>query len=193
MGADINIFVESPEFDVNSLIKYIKKYADDIAYDINHILAKKQVEEARRICETAISHFYGDYTPRLYKRTGSLFYAYDVGIRGGDTFVFDIGSELMNLYGNHHQSNDIVFDATFMHGYHGGHQRSDGKYYWRFPSPKNAQLLGITPYITWYPFGPAPKSTPPYEEILNRWRIFLSKKYTAIKEEAIKNVINNYF
>lgn len=41
MGADINIFVESPEFDVNALIKYIKKYADDIAYDVNHILAKK--------------------------------------------------------------------------------------------------------------------------------------------------------
>lgn len=148
----------------------ILKNVSKIVYEINEIMAKDQYEHAQQICKDAIDTWYGSYGPLAYERKYSLYNAYDIGIRG-DTFVFEIGSDMM---GYHHQSNDYVFDITFKQGLHGGP-------IWRTPIP----------VFTW-PLCGAPVSVSPYEMISSRWDEYLNGIYITRQNQALITVLSKY-
>lgn len=94
------------------------------------------------------------------------------------------------MSGGHRVGNDYIYNVMFKKGYHGGAPHNGG-YYWRFPSPQTAAELGVPPFAVWYPWGPAPQSGAPWDQIQAEWMTYINGEgkqllLNAIISEAAK-------
>lgn len=160
---------------------YLEKNYKKIFREIMRELLPIAYDEADRITTEAVNAFYEDFTPNKYHRKEDLKNAFDFGISDGWNFKFALGSDFMKY--KHHQSNDLVYDIAFEHGYHGGSWGIDknGEIaavpYWRTPAP------GFT---HWYPPGyPAPQSAAPRDYIIREWNSFARNVFRPMLEEKI--------
>lgn len=147
----------------------------------------KAINKAKMIVRGAVDDYYESYSPVVYQRQESLYSVMNVELTGDG---FDLLFSAANLSGGHRVGNDYIYDVMFKKGYHGGAPHNGG-YYWRFPSPQTASSFGIPPYITWYPFGPAPQSASPWEQIQADWYDYINTEgkrllLNAIVSEAVK-------
>lgn len=146
----------------------------------------KMVRQADLIVKTAIDSYYDSYEPHIYKRKESLYSVFQVELTStGFNLVFD-GS---NIHGDHRVNNDYIYDVMFKKGYHGGAPHN-GNYYWRFPSPQFASEMGVPPYITWYPFGPAVQTESPWERIQAEWAIYSNTEGKQLLLKAFQSEID---
>ena len=82
--------------------KYAKKYKNELENNIEHI----------------IDLFYEDYEPKSgYDRKGDLYNTYEI-IAEPRKWGVRYGSEYMHF--SHHQSNEFIYENSFVNGYHGG-------------------------------------------------------------------------
>ena len=145
----------------------------------------KMIRQADLIVKTAIDSYYDSYEPHIYQRQESLYSAFQVELtHAGFDLVFDEG----NMRGGHRISNEYIYDVMFKKGYHGGAPHN-GNYYWRYPSPQFASELGIPPYITWYPFGPAIQTESPWERIQAEWETYRNTEGKQLLLKAFQNEI----
>lgn len=191
--SEVNIEVEYDftEDEYSKMFAFLKKYADQIAYDINEKLARECYKMAKKITTDAIDAFYGAYSPHLYKRTGSLYDIFDIQVIGDD-FIFAVDDDLMGW----HRSNEAVLELDFFRGYHGGSR-------WRTPPRPGVVVEAVTddgePFTAfaehswqfWHPT-PAARSYPPYESIKMRWNAFLNGKYKQLKKQVLAEVTAKY-
>lgn len=146
----------------------------------------KMARQADLIVKTAIDSYYDSYEPRIYQRQESLYSVFQVELTStGFDLVFDGG----NMRGSHRVDNEYIYDVMFKKGYHGGAPHN-GNYYWRFPSPQFASEMGVPPYITWYPFGPAVQTESPWERIQAEWATYSNTDGKQLLLKAFQNEIN---
>ena len=98
-------------------IKQVQKAERDID-NLDRTYIKKYENELNNIGESVITEWYSKYPDRKYNPTGSLYSAFRVVVKGL-SFRVDFDSDLMNEF-KHHQSNEIIFNNSFLAGYHGG-------------------------------------------------------------------------
>lgn len=183
--------------DKQALGKIIANNAAEIAQEINYLLASKQYQQAKKICEYAFTNFYGGasrgYKPHMYKRTGGMKNVADYGIKNREIFTFAFDSSLM---GNH-RSNEAVYELDFKQGYHGGKK-------WRTPTPqfiaKNGPSMVQTdggmkfashPWQYWHP-DTVPVTASPYKIITTSWNNYIDNIYPGQKLKIIEQVLSKY-
>ena len=98
---------------------------------MNKTYPKKYKDELEEIGRSVISEWYATYDPFYYDRQMGLKHAWRVNLRETEYSV-DFGPELMDT--NYHQATEIIFENSFMNGYHGG-SFYHGVPYWRTPYP----------------------------------------------------------
>ena len=148
----------------------------------------KLIRQAELIVTTAIDSYYDSYSPYVYNRSESLYSVFRVE----DTaFGFDLLFDEKNLDGKHREgaTGKYIYDVMLKKGYHGGAPHN-GNYYWRFPSPQFASDMGVPPYITWYPFGPAVQTESPWERIQAEWAIYSNTEGKQLLLKAFQSEID---
>lgn len=159
----------------NQLFNFIKKNAEKMAFEINSKLAKIQYDKAKEICKEAVDSFYLDYNPNSYVRKYNLYDAYDIGIKNGEVFIFEVGDDLM-INAHYHQPIDYVYDITFKQGYHGGINLFYPPFY------KGQKPMSLSPHME--------KS--PYKLILEKWNNYLITDYEIEKRKIVNNVCEKF-
>lgn len=161
--------------------------ASEIIRQVNSRLAHEQYINAKRIADNAIDEFYAGYTPhpKSYGRRLDLYNAYDIGIRNGEDFIFQVGPDLMKYY--HHQGNEFVYENSFVRGFHGGSMGTDS----------NGETAVVPTYRTPIPefssWGdPAEPDDSPYEQIMKEWTAYLSGDFESKKAKIIMDVISSF-
>lgn len=103
----------------------------------------------KKIADNAIDDFYNSYDdgPHVYRRRKDLYNAYKIISKNGERSI-DVDSQYMKK--NHRAGNSLIYDITMRVGVHGGAPHN-GDYYWRWPSPRQANMLGIEAFSQWYP------------------------------------------
>lgn len=169
------------------------------------------------ICSTAVRRYYANYTPRVYKRTRSLFDMYKFVLKG-DQMEFLLDGDLSDK--THRIPNDYIFDVMFKLGQHGGAKPkpenrepwmsgNDG-YYWRYPSPGSKAAKGgeangtkIKPFSEWYKDPahgkyehevgfPAPREKEsPYQEIVREWHLYANNEGPKVILSAFKKILSD--
>ena len=181
--SDINISVT---LDKGEIIK--QAIIDNANKIIQNAIIKtmpKLINEVELIVKTAIDDYYDSYVPHIYKRTESLYSIFDIEYtKNGFNIIFDEGK----MNNNHRADDDYIYDVMFKKGYHGG-APYNGDYYWRYPSPQLAQELHISPFISWYPWGPAPQSESPWNRIQLEWNRYSNGDGKKLVLDAIKKEI----
>ena len=141
---------------------------------MNKVYPKKYKEELEEVGKSVVAQWYATYDPIFYRRGGSLYHAFKVYLNGLDYGVdFDY-----RFIGN-----EIIFENSFMQGYHGGaiggeEHPHPGIPYWRTPIPS---------FTDWG--RPAKRSFSPYSRMVSE----MNKKIKEIDEEKQRefdNVIN---
>ena len=148
----------------------------------------KLIRQAKLIVTTAIDSYYDSYSPYVYNRSESLYSIFSIE---DTTSGFDLLFDESKLNGKHREgaSGQYIYDVMFKKGYHGGAPHN-GNYYWRYPSPQFASELGIPPYITWYPFGPAIQTESPWERIQAEWNTYSNTEGKQLLLKAFQNEIS---
>lgn len=126
-----------------------------------------------------ISKWYADYEPLAYHRIMSLKKAFKVTVNA-EKFSIDYDSSYMKDF-YHHQSNEYVFNNSFILGYHGGSTDKSGT----ISIPQWRKPLNI--YSEWYGT-PAPQSFSPYETIEKEGEKVVNKKWNPVKKKLEKDV-----
>ena len=149
--------------------------------DMNKKYPLKYKEELERIGDHVITDWYSTYEPIFYNRRGSLYNAFRVNLNGTDYSVeFDY-----NLLGGD-KVNELIFENSFIRGYHGGAadgvgHPNPGVPYWRTPYP----LL-----TNWG--RPALRSFSPYTRIVSE----MNKKIREIdgdKQDEFNKAVNKVY
>ena len=183
--ADITLEYNITDNEYNKMLKFLQKYADDIAYEVNLKLAEQCYKYALNITKSAIDAFYSAYDPHLYERTGSLYDIFDIQV-SNDDFIFAIDSDLMGW----HRSNEAVIALDFMKGFHGGSR-------WRTPprpgwaNTVDGPMFAQHSWQYWHP-AKVPQTFPPYATIKLKWNSFLRGKYNQLKKQIIIEVASKY-
>lgn len=135
-----------------------------------------------------VSRWYASYDPIKYRRTMSLKHAFKT-IRNGIDVMLNFDAS--NLTGSHHQSNEWIFQNSFIEGYHGGATGEDKAGFsvsvptWRSP-------YGY--YIHWG--DPAPKSFSPKDEIEKMAKGYFEKYdqewHKIIWDDVMNPIIASY-
>lgn len=105
---------------IGAFIRQTNEIADKLLSDMEKLIIyydAKYLYNGDLVIEHVVDMFYEDYTPHIYKRKEDLYNAYRVYIENGN-WGYDFGSDLM-LY-QHHQSNEYIYENSFVGGYHGG-------------------------------------------------------------------------
>lgn len=144
----------------SSFINYSETAADALLSDIINIIEKydkRYLFEGDLVIERVVDMFYEDYTPHTYKRKQDLYNAYKVFIDDGD-WGYEFGAHLMKK--SHHQSNEYIYENSFVNGYHGGDDFGDdhpepGVPWWKAPPTLKywympATQWGTSPYYEAY-------------------------------------------
>lgn len=133
----------------NDAIDNLPKIIRQVGDKYNNIVYNKLSE----IAEDAIDNFY-EYKAKVYEekynnRKGDLYNAYRINATDDDWSI-DLGPEFMQH--KHHQSNEFIYENSFVHGYHGGSIGEDdyvevtepfyrgpyGKWtYWTYPAAQD--------------------------------------------------------
>lgn len=150
---------------INTLDEIISEVEVMQNYYPQHL--KKELE---RIGRTVISEWYDSYSNRkLYDPYGSLYHAYKIEVDNSHYLVTFDNKKLDNI--SHHQSNEIIYNNSFIEGYHGG-SMGDGLSsnipHWRTPHPF---------YSSWGK--PAIKSFSPYEKMYD----LMEEEINSVKAE----------
>ena len=152
--------------DIIAAINAIKKAKTKLE-KMNEVYPKRYAEELYLIGDDVITRWYSQYDPILYDRSGSLYNAFKVNLNGTDYSV-DFDASFLG--------NEIIFENSFMQGYHGGAYK--GKYhphpgipYWRTPIPQ---------FTEWG--RPAKRSFSPYTKMV----LEMNKKIKEIDNEKQK-------
>ena len=157
---------------------YLLKHVDEFVNEAMMKIAWKKYRKAEEICKREIDRFYNEYSPTLvYKRKYDLKNVYNLDVTRDGEFIFELGSEFMKK--KHRVSNDYIYEKMFVEGWHGGADDGPGhpdpgKNYWRTPSV-NDDEHGIAAYSYWWS-KPAARSISPYENIINRWNLYMSNQ-----------------
>lgn len=162
----------------NALIKDLEKFINS---DVPRIK-----EELNEIALGTITEWYATYEPFIYKRKMSLKHAFKVTATP-DLFAIDYSPEFMNDY-VHHQSNEIIFNNSFIEGYHGG-SRGDGQNEprWRYPSPIKSHKPPY--YRIWHPdYEYAVQTFSPYEEIEKEAQKKIDDEIQKIHDKAASHI-----
>ena len=135
----------------NDLQEYTKdiqsgKFINEVAKECVNAIA----DDIDYIFTTCIDEFYNSYSPKYYKRTGSLYDIYDVSISGTI-----ISWTVPYMYpGGHRVGGEFIYNYVFEGGYHGGAPSGKpdmagnphpGYMAWRTPPPS----FGNHPYTFW--------------------------------------------
>lgn len=122
MASDFDLFVD--DF-LNGIIADYTKKAQG-AFDVGVKNARKAHTRYRKECiekwfKESIDSFYRDYTPKVYKRSKSLYEVLDVDYIG-DQEDIDINYESTKMtgYRNGYHGEDGLFGTVFVNGWHGG-------------------------------------------------------------------------
>ena len=172
----------------NTRILKILKALQDATQQLEEIekLPSKYAEKLDDEAKSIISQWYKDFEPEFYHRRGSLTHAYCIKIKDAYEILVDFDPEYMNAY-NHHQDNRIVFNNSFIFGYHGGSWGVDQNGIdsgvlpkWRIPGP----------YFTNWDDNPAPKSASPYQDIRSSYHRIIGINYTKNMRKNIRQMSN---
>lgn len=119
-------------------IEWVRKARKELAEELNKKYDARAKIDLKWIADFAVDNFYDSRTPLVYKRTESLYKAYDIVVEEG---YWDIETKPDNM-GAHHQSNVLIFNNVFLQGFHGGSAGTDKNGdtamspAWRTPVPK---------------------------------------------------------
>ena len=133
--------------DIKSAINSVQRAKKKVE-EINKKYPKKYKQELEFIGDYVITDWYSAYDPIYYDRLGRLYDAYKVELNGLNyEVIFD-----SSLIGG----NDLIFENSFMSGYHGGSSKgknhpAPGIPYWRTPHPFYSEwgrpaLRSFSPY-----------------------------------------------
>lgn len=207
MSAKITITRKPTEY--YDAIKRIIDNAKAITNELNRRLARAAYRRIKEICLESVREYYASYHPHMYNRRKSLYNAYDIGIRNGDTLLFELGPDLMTEW--HRVSSDYIYEVMFKEGWHGGARDSNrddrkdfakhpnpGTPYWRMPPTPRMMYIDeidelhyVGRWKFWYP-QPAVRSAAPYDMITNKWNKYLDGEYQEIKKNAMLDVLSRY-
>lgn len=139
---------------------------------MNEKYPKKYAEELYLVGDNVITEWYSTYDPIFYNRSGSLYNAFKIDI-GKDNGNIEFDSSLMG-------GNDIIFENSFMNGYHGGAIKGPGHPnpgipYWRTPIQPIERR-----FKEWG--RPALRSFSPYYRMISK----MNKKIKEINKEKQK-------
>ena len=79
--------------------------------------------DIREMMEYAANEFYEDYTPRTYRRKGSMDEFYNVVITDNESWV-ELSEEFSDT--EHSVNNEYIFETMFIEGWHGGSDNGFG-------------------------------------------------------------------
>lgn len=163
--------------DIIAAIKAVQKAKTKLE-KMNETYPRKYKEELEEVGKTVIAQWYATYEPVFYNRDRSLYHAFRVDLRGTDYSVdFD------SAYLEHGSLSSLIFENSFMQGYHGGVSSGKGHPqpgmpYWRTPIPS---------FVDWG--RPAIRSFSPYYRMVFE----MNKKIKEIdkeKQEEFDKTIN---
>lgn len=179
--------------------KKILKNFDKFIDEFDSITAKDKLKNAKKICKRAIDSYYQNYRPgeyntskdrHPYRRHYSLYDAVNLGIRNGNTFIFELGSEFMPKNHRVDKTNpDYIYNRMFIQGWHGGADKGKAG---QPPHPNPGELYWkIHPEFIYWWNRPARKMYPlsPYEIIKQRWEKYLKDQYPVIRKKAFMESI----
>ena len=146
---------------MGNAIQQLQKFCNDLTEYANDLkngvfinkVAKECVDaiadDIETIFDTYIKEFYDSYTPKYYKRTGSLYDTYIVRVNGTV-----ISWESPYFYpGGHRVSGEYIYKMVYEGGYHGG----------ATSGPPDATMTPFPGYVAWRkPVPPAPEGLTPY-------------------------------
>lgn len=120
---------------------------------------KKLISKIDEMAKSVIAQWYATYDPRKYRRQRSLYQAYRIEQDGIDVEIKFDSAYISDF--THHQDNELIYENSFIQGYHGGSMGTDQNDetvdtpYWRKP---------FLHYTMWGE--PAKKNFSPYRKIL---------------------------
>jgi len=163
--------------DIISAIKNVKKAKIKIER-MNKIYPKRYAEELYLIGDNVITQWYSSYNPIFYNREGRLYKAFKVRLHGTEYSV-DFDSSFIG--------NNIIFENSFMQGYHGGAYKGTikikdefGKIIKTIPHPHPGIPYWLTPFPQFTEWGrPAKRSFSPYTRMVSE----MNKKIKEIDDE----------
>ena len=164
---------------VNMIVKDIDRFLanqETIKSAVRHQIAQYVYQDVQEIFKQGVDEFYNAYQPKFYKRTNSLYDAYNIYI-SNQGIDWDAGGHLMS--GAHRADNGFIYELAFNQGYHGGALGSSAGVLWRTPHPLHAQRMGMPAYSQWG-FA-APQSKAPSDYI-----------WEALDEYENSGIINDY-
>ena len=164
---------------VNMVVKDINSFLNSqeaIKRDVRHQIAQYVYKDVQEIFKQGVDEFYNAYKPKFYKRTKSLYDAYNIYI-SNQGIDWDAGGHLMSA--SHRADNGFIYELAFNQGYHGGALGSEAGILWRTPHPIHAKRIGIPAYSEWG--SAAIQSESPSDYIWN-----------ALDEYENSGIINDY-
>lgn len=103
----------------------VNNFEEQLRHAINNAQEEIDVQFAtdiREMMEYAAQEFYEDYTPRTYKRKGSMDEFYNVVVTDTASWV-ELGEEFSDT--KHSVNNEYIFETMFIEGWHGGADDGD--------------------------------------------------------------------
>lgn len=116
----------------------------------------RYIKDGKLLIERIVDQFYEDYDPNMYKRKEDLYNTYELYIVEEDEYEYksDFGSKYMQY--EHSGDNEIIYQNSFVAGYHGGaiggkNHPNPGEPWWKAPPSlkywyKPAKSWGESPY-----------------------------------------------
>lgn len=119
---------------INEVINVVKNAIDKVD-KMNKKYPKLYEDELDKIARSVMVQWYSSYHPYFYDRQMELWnHAWRITLNGTE-YKVEFGYELMDSI--YHQDVEIVFNNSFVNGYHGGSFHDGGNIpYWRTPYPE---------------------------------------------------------
>ena len=132
----------------------LKKAAQKVINDCRNGTIKKKIAERtaekvysdiKKLFDQGVKDYYDAYSPHYYRRTHSLYKAYNITLKGS-YISWDVGSHLIPKTHRVDSVDDTyIFNYMFEQGFHGGANTEDGML-WRTPPPV---VSGQKAYTDW--------------------------------------------
>lgn len=161
--------------DLSGIDKVLKTYQYALkvaktALKDNEKLKKEVERELQYIADSNVDEFYAYDTEYDIHRLGDLYNAYKVRVSNTE---WDIEYDSSFMNGGHRAGNDVIFENSFMQGYHGGAFKGPNH-----PDPGTPYLRTPPHFDSW--LRPAVQTDSPYKNI------------EASKDKYLEKQINKY-